>query len=107
MSTQNPSPENQPTPKPQGDAVGLVSSDLFGWVRIADRLPELGEIVWLWEEGRGPWIGSRDDPDNEGWLWGNAYGAMWHNGVKWDADVEQDDEYKPTHWQPLPLLPNK
>ncbi len=29
MSTQNPSSENQPTPKPQGDAVGLVSSDLF------------------------------------------------------------------------------
>lgn len=30
MTTQNPSPENQPTPKPQGEAVGLVSSDLFG-----------------------------------------------------------------------------
>ena len=78
----------------------------LGWVRIEDRLPELGEIVWLWEQGRGPWIGSRGDPDSEGWLWGNAYGSMWHNGAKWDADVEQDDEYKPTHWQPLPLLPN-
>lgn len=85
---------------------GVGSSDSSAWVRCEDRHPALGEIVWLWEEGRGPWIGSRDNPDNEGWLWGNAYGTMWHNGVKWDADVEHDDEYKPTHWQPLPLLPN-
>jgi len=38
MSTQNPSPENQPTPKPQGDAVGLVSDRLVrppeAWVRV-------------------------------------------------------------------------
>ena len=80
-------------------------ADLFGWIRTDERLPELGEIVWLWEEFRGPWIGSRDCPDFEGWLWGNAYGTIWRNGQKWDADVEQDDEYKPTHWQPLPLLP--
>lgn len=42
MSTQNPSPENQPTPKPQGDAVGLVSSDLLG-VRPARELVPLYE----------------------------------------------------------------
>lgn len=29
MSTENPSPEIQPAPKPQGDAVGLVSDALF------------------------------------------------------------------------------
>jgi hypothetical protein len=41
MSTQNPPSENQPTPKPQGDAVGLVSSDLFGvFVRILNEAYE-------------------------------------------------------------------
>lgn len=85
--------------------VGVGSSDSPAWVRCEDRLPELGEIVWLWEEGRGPWIGSRDDA-GEGWLWGKAYGSIWHTGEKWDADVEQDDDYKPSHWMPLPPMPN-
>ena len=67
-------------------------------------LPPLGQMVWLYEAGRGPWIGSRDDVDGEGWLWSDTGGRIWHDGVKWDGEGEQDD-YHPTHWLPLPEPP--
>jgi hypothetical protein len=74
------------------------------WRKITEdpeSLPPMGEIVWLCEQGRGIWVGSRED-DADGWLWGNTYGNYWHNGQKWDGDCEQDDDYRPTHWMRLP-----
>jgi hypothetical protein len=75
------------------------------WIPTSDRLPELGQAVWLYEPGRGMWIGSREDT-GDGWLWGNYHGSIWHNGVKWTGDSEQDDDYQPTQWIPLPDLPS-
>jgi hypothetical protein len=74
------------------------------WIRTEDRLPEEGQMVWL-HDGTNTWIGSREH-EGDGWLWGNSYGNIWHNGAKWDGDCETDDDYKPTHWLPLPELPN-
>lgn len=61
---------------------------------------------WLWD-GKRIWIGGRGMVDSESWLWGNAYGSIWHNGVKWEADNETDDDYQPTHWLSLPNPPNR
>ena len=66
-------------------------------------LPPLGEIVWLWD-GKTIWLGGCAD-DCDGWLWGNTYGHIWHNGTKWDGEIETDDDYKPTHWMRLPEPP--
>lgn len=76
------------------------------WISCDDRLPELGEIVFLHEKDRATWVGSRDMAE-EGWLWSNSYGSFWFNKTlnKWEADTEQDDDYKPTHWTPLPIPP--
>lgn len=75
-----------------------------GWAAVCDEnMPPMDEIVWLYD-GRTIWIGGRAD-DCDGWLWGNTYGSIWHNGVKWDGDLETDDEYKPTHWRRLPEPP--
>jgi hypothetical protein len=75
------------------------------WAPVrADNLPPLGEIVWL-HDGHQSWIGGRDMVDSDFWLWGNTYGSVWHNGVKWDGDLETDDDYKPTHWMRLPDPP--
>lgn len=76
-----------------------------GWEAVGDdNMPPMDEIVWLYD-GRTIWIGGRAD-DCDGWLWGNTYGSIWHNGLKWDGDLETDDEYKPTHWMRLPEPPN-
>lgn len=75
------------------------------WQRVTDTLPPMDTPCWLWD-GKRIWIGGRGMVDGECWLWGNAYSSIWHNGVKWDADNETDDDYKPTHWLALPNPPN-
>jgi hypothetical protein len=79
----------------------------MNWKLTSEELPPLDEIVWLYDAANevGPWIGCRAD-DADGWLWANAYGSMWWNGQKWDADAETDDDYHPTHWMPMPYPPN-
>jgi len=84
-----------------------IPAPCSAWIRCDARLPEMGLLVWLYDElTKTPWFGSRDEPGADGWLWGNAHGAIWHDGSKWDGDVEQDDDYHPTHWRLLPSLPN-
>src|SRR4051794_11888083 len=43
-----------------------------GWVSVEERLPAVGEMVWL-ADGDDMWIGARafgcDDCDVQGWLW--------------------------------------
>lgn len=75
------------------------------WQRVTNDLPKLGDVCWLWD-GKMIWLGGREMVDSEQWMWGNSYGHVWHNGVKWDADIETDDDYKPTHWLALPNPPN-
>lgn len=79
-----------------------------GWVPVSERLPELDVPVWLWEPGRGAWIGERGDV-GDGWLWGNCYGSEYWNTAneRWaTSSNEADDDYQPTHWQPLPAPPS-
>ena len=74
-------------------------------MEVTEDNPKLGDIVWLWD-GKTIWVGGREMIDSECWLWGNTYGSMWYNGEKWEADLESDDDYNPTHWLPLPSPPN-
>jgi len=86
-----------------GSAAASPTCDF--WVAVCDgNLPPLDEIVWLWD-GQRIWLGGRAD-DCDAWLWGNTYGHVWHNGAKWDGELETDDDYKPTHWMRLPDPPN-
>jgi len=66
-----------------------------GWISVKDRLPELDEKV-LVLCGDICFGGRVDDAD--GWLWGVA------NII---GDIEADDDYEVTHWQPLPTPPKK
>jgi hypothetical protein len=95
-------PANVATPETKGGSAATIGS---GWIACDDRLPDLDEIVWLYQDGIGMWVGGRAD-DADGWLWGNAYSSMWWNGKKWDAELETDDDYHPTHWMQLPSPPN-
>ena len=74
------------------------------WRIVEDNPPPLDEIVWLFD-GFKTWIGGRAMVDSEYWLYGNTYGSIWHNGKKWNGDLETDDDYKPILWKPLPEPP--
>lgn len=73
------------------------------WISVDEKLPDLGIPVWLFEEGR-IYMGGRCD-DSEGWLWGQAYDEPYIDNGVWKSELYVDDEYKPTHWQPLPQPP--
>lgn len=75
------------------------------WIPLTpDTLPQLGQLVWLLHQPtQEMWIGSRNEADNEGWLWGRCHGGVWFNGQEWDGDAEQDNDYQPTHYQLLPV----
>ena len=70
------------------------------WVRIDQGLPPLGMLCFL-ETERGVIIGSRDDVVDDGWIWSEGCGTPWHNGDKWECDLEGDD-IQVTNWMPLP-----
>lgn len=45
-----------------------------GWQSVGVDLPEMGVPVWLYQPGRGIWIGGRGEVNaEEGWLWGNSH----------------------------------
>lgn len=68
-----------------------------------DNLPPLWEVVWLYDGGT-MWLGGRAGVA-DGWQWGNTHGRCWHNGERWDGDLETGDDLIPTHWMRLPGLP--
>lgn len=59
--------------------------------------------VWLTDASGSIWIGERGY-DSDGWLWGNTYMAVYQrtDGTWASSSNEWDDDYQPTHWQPLP-----
>jgi len=81
------------------------------WQSIKKECPPEGVPVWLWEPGRGSWIGAYeycgDDPG--GWFFGDCGHSIWFDYTmqEWNtADNEWDDDYKPLYWMWLPLPPD-
>lgn len=81
--------------------------DAEGWISVEDKLPKVregednSENVFVIDDGRVRvmaycWINAGHD---SGWAWCDC-------GMQIDGDPEFDDDYKPTHWQPIPKLPN-
>ena len=99
-----------------GDAIfntsdcALLLSALRGmqqWIPVGERLPDLCEPVWLLQ-GDSIWVGERGECEEGEWLWGNCYGDFYWNSTiqKWESSTaEQDDDYQPTKWIPLPTPP--
>lgn len=108
--THSPAPGTEPLALKSNLGLGVVAQPLPFWTPVAAVLPDLGVPVWLYEPGRSMWVGAREDT-GDGWLWGNTYGSHYYaessRGVgRWAYhDNEQDDDYAPTFWMPLPLAP--
>jgi hypothetical protein len=84
----------------------LSSLQPGGWISVKDRTPDTvegkdySENVFVICDGKLEvmsygWV---DAEPEGGWVWSNCYGDI-------RGDSEWDDEYKPTHWMPLPKLP--
>lgn len=78
-----------------------------GWISVKDRLPEIitgndyseNVIVWLNDERKiMNYALLADDNNNLCYVWCMVYDGL-------DGDAEFDDNYYPTHWQPLPPKP--
>jgi hypothetical protein len=82
-----------------------VELPAWPWRLIADEKPPEGVPVWLADVEAGDiWCGTFEFED-EGWNFTNTYGQHFYfDGWKTDT-AEWDDDYKPTHWMPLPPLP--
>ncbi len=105
-------PDRQPwhtiSPEAQQEWAALVRTALEGHdPRIPidpedeSTLPpfDLPVILHLPENRR--MIGYRFD-DTDGWLWSRCYSTPHWNGETWEPDdAAEDDNYQPTHWQPL------
>ncbi len=79
------------------------------WIDVRDRLPDLSEVnsfsdnvlTWCKGELHLMCFGLIKGEDG-GWVWCKIYDCANMNG-----DGEFDDNYYPTHWQPLPQAPTK
>lgn len=74
-----------------------------------ETLPAVDDPVYLYEPGRGWWVGTRailDSARPGDWLWTNCHGTqhMHANGTWSCTTAAADDNYQPTHFMPLPKL---
>lgn len=70
------------------------------WIRVEDRLPELGVLVLGWDGALA--VFTRDDAGEHGWLWARQ---TWCHNLGDPQGIECDDDYAVTHWMPLPSPP--
>jgi len=74
-------------------------------LKVRDRLPPIGEVVWLYEHG-SIYTGGRADCEG-GWLWGMCYqDAYWLDDDGWIGEIMTDTRYEPSHWMPKPMPPD-
>lgn len=82
-----------------------------GWIAVTDRTPPEDVPVWCSINGSEPWHGAYcyaegDEEDGAGWAWMRCDSRPYFLNGKWKCDdIEWDDQYDVTHWQPLPTPP--
>lgn len=65
-----------------------------GWVRVSERLPNDGDMVFVYNGSMATVANYSADPDE---------GGPWTDRVQGCAQIEDEDEV--THWMPLPTPP--
>ncbi len=76
------------------------------WISVDEQLPPIEMPAWLKQEGRirPIFIGCHTDT-GEGLLWADCNGSEYWTGSKWRCAEAEFDDYKITHWMPLPEPP--
>jgi hypothetical protein len=96
-----------------GPITSVVAEDAWQasrrWIPVEERLPDESVPVWAYLPDIGqPVILSLEEEGDEGELaWCKGQHLFWYDkDLKvWACDPDFDDEYRPTHWQPLPEPP--
>lgn len=79
----------------------------MSWISIKDKLPPTNQMVWLYNQPEKLiWLGAYAHIPNEGCLWATSNGPLYAKEI-WILSQLEIDDINPTHWQPLPELPNK
>ena len=76
------------------------------WISVGEKLPEIRDDNW--SDNVIAWCNNRlhvmaygyidEGDEGRGYVWANCYNDI-------DGDPLWDDNYKPTHWMPLPVAP--
>jgi len=75
------------------------------FISIKERLPEVGQLVWLFDSKRKIiYLGERADIGGE-WLWSVSYGKPYFMRGKIVADCQKDDAYDFDYWCEVPEIP--
>jgi hypothetical protein len=74
------------------------------WIPVEEELPEEDQIVWAYDtvNSIGPYFAVLTYQDEE-WVWSRVYDPYYYNG--WKANDVELDDIVPTHYRPLPELP--
>lgn len=75
------------------------------WIDVKEKRPKEGEIVWaILENEHSPIMAMREFISEEGgYAFTRVYDIPFWSGSKWYAEAHYDEDYKVTHWQPLPI----
>ena len=91
--------EQPPTRRPLEPLVGRHL-----WRPISDGPP--ADVLVILTDGRRGWLGCKtwvDDDENSGYVYTNLDDPRicW-TGANWEFTPDYDDEYRPSHWCPMP-----
>ncbi len=75
------------------------------FINTKERLPEVGQLVWLFDSKRRLiYLGERVDIGGK-WLWAVSYGKPYFMRGKIAADCQKDDFYDFDYWCEVPEVP--
>lgn len=74
------------------------------WIDIKVKRPKEGEIVWaILEDEHSPVMLMREFiVEKSVFAFKRVYDVPFWFGSKWHAEAHYDEDYKVTHWLPLP-----
>lgn len=78
------------------------------WIPVDEDLPDESIPVWVYIPDIGqPVVMSLEEVGEGELAWCNAQHLFWYDKdlETWSCEPDFDDDYRPTHWQPLPEPP--
>lgn len=80
----------------------------YPWILINLQPPPLDTLVWLYEPGGlRAFVGARNSRADGSWKWVQCLEYIMHEDGEWMCLDGHTDDLNPTHWAPLPGIPDE